>query len=177
MKFLITLLSLCVACSASAAVYKIVRPDGTVVYSDQPPQDNARPHELPPLQTVPAESLAPTSPARPSSAPSEPAPALYKNLAIVVPEKEGTVRDGSGQISVQLALEPALMTNEGDYIVVYLDGKVAAQGSGTAFILGNVDRGSHTLEASVLSQGGETLIRSDAVTFFVHRPSVNMPAR
>lgn len=175
-KLLILLLSFCLTCPALAAVYKSVRPDGTVVYSDQPPKENARPLDLPPLQTMPAENLAPTTPnPEPTSQPAAP-PELYQSLNIVLPEPDSTVHD-AGQVSVQLALEPALSTKEGDYIEVFLDGKSVARGSGTAFILGNVERGSHTLEASVLSQAGQTLISSPAVTFFVHRPTVNRPGR
>lgn len=167
MKLFILILSLVLAAPTSAAVYKTVRPDGSVVYSDQPPKNAAQPLHLPPLQMIPAESLAPATP------PPEAAAEVYQDLAIVLPENNGTIRDAIGQVPVQVALQPALLTKEGDIIVVYLDGQLAAQGSGTAFILNNVERGSHSLEAAVLSEKGQSLIRSSSITFFVHRPTLN----
>src|SRR3569623_1804134 len=146
MKMFALLLAFVIATPALAAVYKTVRPDGSVTYSDQPPRDEAQPHTLPPLQTIPAENLAPAAPA-----------------------------PNRSNIAVQVALDPPLVTKEGDYIVIALDGKPAAQGSGSGYTLTNIDRGTHTVEASVSSAAGQTLIRSAPVTFHLQRISANRP--
>lgn len=180
MKLISLLLVFCLATPASAAVYKTVRPDGSVVYSDQPPRNEAEPHPLPPLQMIPSESLAP-APApqeRNDSKTNTPAAAeAYRSLAILDPQADGTVRDASGQVVVQVALDPPLATEAGDRVIIYLDGEPLAQGTDTAYTLDNVDRGTHTVEASVSSGPGRVLIRSPAVTFHVQRTSVNAPAR
>lgn len=176
MKLFALLLAFAIATPALAAVYKTVRPDGSVVYSDQPPRDEAQPHTLPPLQTIPAENLAPSAPApNRSSSNNAPVAEIYQSLAIAQPEQDATLRDNSGNITVQVALDPPLVTKEGDYIVIALDGKPAAQGSGTGYTLTNIDRGTHTVEASVSSAAGQTLIRSAPVTFHLQRISVNRP--
>lgn len=180
MKLICLLLALWLATPALAAVYKTVRPDGSVVYSDQPPRDEAEPHRLPPLQMIPSESLAPAAPPqeRNNSKNNTPAPAeLYRSLAITQPQADGTVRDSSGQVVVQIALDPPLVTETGDQLTIYLDGQPVAQGTDTAYTLDNVDRGTHTVEASVGSGPGRILIRSPAVTFHVQRTSVNAPMR
>lgn len=177
MKLLALLLAFSIATPALAAVYKTVRPDGSVVYSDQPPRDEAAPHPLPPLQMIPSESLAPATPPQDSGSNNAPPAELYRSLTIAQPEADGTVRDPAGHVVVQVALDPPLITKEGDFIVISLDGKPVAQGSGTTYTLDNVERGMHTVEASVSSGPGQILIRSPAVTFYVHRTSVNFPAR
>lgn len=175
MKLFALLLAFVIATPALAAVYKTVRPDGSVVYSDQPPRDEAQPHTLPPLQTIPAEALAPAAAAPTRSSNSAPVAEIYHSLAIVQPEQDATLRDNPGNITVQVALDPPLVTKEGDYIVVALDGQPAAQGSGTSYTLANIDRGTHTVEASVSSAAGQILIRSAPVTFHLQRISVNRP--
>ena len=177
MKLLVLVLALGLIAPASAAVYKTVRPDGSVTYSDQPPRDETAPHALPSLQMVPAENLAPAAPARQAASDSSPPSALYHSLAITQPEQNGTVRDTAGRVTVQVALDPPLDTKQGDYLIVYLDGQPAVQGGATSFTLDNIDRGTHTVEASVSSGPGHSLIRSAPVTFHVHRTTVNRPAR
>lgn len=178
MKLIALLLAFCLAVPASAAVYKTVRPDGSVVYSDQPPRDEAEPHRLPPLQMIPSENLAPATPPQDRGNNDKAPPAeLYRSLAITQPHADGTVRDSAGQVVVQVALDPPLATEAGDQLIIHLDGQPVTQGNDTAYTLDNVDRGTHTVEASVSSGSGRILIRSPPVTFHVHRPSVNAPGR
>lgn len=177
MKPIVLLLALSLATPGFAAVYKTVRPDGTVVYSDQPPTEQAAPLNLPQLQLIPGENLA-APPTPRDRGINEEAPAeLYRSLAIVEPEPDGTVRDTTGRVPVRIDLDPPLITKEGDYLILYLDGQPVAEGSTPQFTLEDVDRGTHRLEAAVSSAAGQTLIRSPAVTFHLHRTSVNLPAR
>lgn len=170
------LIAFSLAIPASAAVYKTVRPDGSVVYSDQPPRDAAEPHPLPPLQTIPADNLAPTTTPQKNggnNASTQP----YHSLTITQPQQNGTVQSPPGNVDIQLALDPPLDTKQGDHVTVYLDGQPAAQGTDISYTLENVDRGAHTVAASVNSAPGQILIQSSPVTFFLHRPSINLPPR
>ena len=47
----------------------------------------------------------------------------------------------------------------------------------TAFALQNVERGTHTLQAVVVDEDGDDLARSSIVSIFVHKPTLNSPAR
>lgn len=168
MKLPFIVVLLCLSASAAAAVYKSVLPDGTVVYSDRPPTDDATPAELPEIQFIPAP---------PPPAVTEPAPApdktlkknYYQRVEITSPAQDGTVRDNTGTVVVEIATEPGLLLRAGHYITVYLDGKLVAEETGTQATLHNIDRGTHTLNASVNSKQGESLITSPSVTFHLHR--------
>jgi len=169
MRFILTLLLLGVTASAAAAVYKWVQPDGSIIYSDRPPTKNAAPTDLPEVQEI---IIAPTPPLSDESAPirsQEDQAVNYTNLEITEPANDSTIRDNAGNISIKLAIEPAL--KEGDSIAVLLDGKIIGQGHGTSISLSNVDRGTHTLMAIVKNAQNKTLISSSSVTLHLMRVS------
>src|SRR3569623_3310307 len=100
MKMFALLLTFVIATPALAAVFKTVRPDGSVVYSDQPPRDEAQPHTLPQLQTIPAENLAPSAPApKRSSSNNGPVAEIYHSLANVHPEQDAPHLDNPRNIT------------------------------------------------------------------------------
>jgi Domain of unknown function (DUF4124) len=170
MRFILTLLLLGVAASATAAVYKWVQPDGAIIYSDRPPTKNAAPADLPNVQEI---TIAPTPPSSDESTPissQDDQAVKYTNLEITEPANDSTIRDNAGNISIKLAIEPTLQ--EGDSIAILLDGKVIGQGHGTSISLSNVDRGTHTLTAIVKDAQNKTLISASSVTFHLMRTSV-----
>lgn len=168
MRFVVVFLALTAAASASAAVYKWVKPDGSVVYSDRAPVENAAPTELPALQEIKMPPPPPPSPSTTPAAQTE--EDTYTNLAITEPADNSAFRNNAGQVTVKLALDPALQ--QGDAIVILLDGKEIGRGRSTALSLSNVDRGTHTLKASVKDADGNTLISSSPISFTLQRTSV-----
>ena len=171
MRLFATLILLSIAANAPAAIYKWVKPDGSVIYSDRPPTESATPADLPPVQEI--KMPPPPPPPEPSSsnqaAQAQPAEE-YTKLEITEPANNSTVRDNGGQVSVKLSLEPQLQ--EGDVTTILLDGNEIGQGRGTSLTLTNVDRGTHTLQAAVKDAQGTTLISSPTITFTVQRVSV-----
>lgn len=173
----ITLVLLLIAANATAAVYKWTKPDGSVIYSDQPPTENATPADLPQVQEI--TIVPPPS----SSGEDEEAPSKtervrkveYTKLAITAPEDQAVLRENSGDVAVSIQLDPALQ--QGDKVAVILDGKEIGQGAGTAMTLSNIDRGTHTLQAAVKDSDGNTLIQSPTITFTVQRTSLLQPGR
>jgi len=171
MRSIVAFLALTVAVSASAAVYKWVQPDGSVVYSDRAPVENTAPTELPELQEIKMPPPPPPSPDSPASAPPQQSQrTAYTKLQISAPADQSAFRNNAGQVTVKLDLEPALQ--EGDAIAVVLDGKEVGQGKSTALSLSNVDRGTHTLGAVVKDAQGGTLISATPITFTLQRTSV-----
>ena len=170
MRLIATLILLSITASASAAVYKWVKPDGSIIYSDRPPTDNTAPADLPPVQEIrivpPPSSPEPTQNTQPDQAQTS----EYTTLEITEPANDSTIRENAGQVSVKLALEPPLQ--DGDVTSITLDGREIGQGKGTALSLTNVERGTHTLQAAVKSAQGRTLITSSTVTFHLQRTSV-----
>lgn len=173
MRFIVTLLLLSIAASATAAVYKLVKPDGSVIYSDRPPIENAAPTELPELQEI--KITPPPTPSSEDNADEQQAnqdqSISYTKLEITEPANDSAIVENSGQINIKLTLEPPLQEQQGDIISILLDGKQIGQGKSTALTLSNVDRGKHTLRAVVKSAQGSALITSPAVTFNLRRAS------
>jgi len=64
---------------------------------------------------------------------------------------------------VSVSVKPAL--NTGDTVVLYLDGKEYAIGTGNSFTLNGVERGTHQLRAAVRDPNGKILDSSPTTTF------------
>lgn len=173
MRLITTVLLLSIAASATAAVYKWVQPDGSVIYSDRPPVESATPAELPSLQEIKIVPPPPSSaePVEDSQA-NEPQTTEYTSLSISEPADDSTIVENSGRVTVQLAIDPPLQGAQGDSIAITLDGKEIGQGKGTTLNLTNVDRGKHTLQAAVKNAQGNVLITSSSITFNLRRSSV-----
>jgi hypothetical protein len=80
-----------------------------------------------------------------------------------------------GQLDVTVSVDPPLQA--GHQLQLYLDGEpVATLDPGNNQIrLSGVYRGAHTLEAEVLDQEGESLLRSDPLPFSVRQTSIQNP--
>lgn len=165
---------------APADVYRWVDEDGTVHYSDEP-REGAERLELGEPATVqtPDAGAAPAreEPEAPEEAEREADDEGYERFAITSPQPEQTIQSAPGRVPVALALQPQL--REGHAVTLLLDGEPVQQSplEGLELTLEPVDRGTHTLEARVTDDRGEVLARTDRVTFYLHRPSVNLPAR
>jgi hypothetical protein len=160
------------AATAPAAIYRSLDEQGNVVFSDQPGRGAQR-IDLPPVPTYEAPDLRP---ARPHDRPSaQPAPINYSKLEIRQPAPDATLRDNSGAVSVIAVIEPEL--GAGHRLQFYLDGQAKGEpGTETRASFSNVDRGAHRVEVAVVNAAGEELRRSESVTFYLHRQSVNSPA-
>jgi len=167
MKRLLILLLL--AGSAHAEVYKSINAEGEVVYSDTPTQ-GAEAVKLPALPTYTPPPVTPST----SSAEEVVEKAAYEDFVFVKPEDEATVRNNQGIINAELKLTPVLRRVH--RIQFYLDGEAYGEpGKSTRTTMSNVDRGEHSLTASVLDTDGETLISADPVIVHLHRETIYNP--
>jgi len=175
MKQLVLTLCLALACTTALAekVYKVIQPDGSVLFTDSPPPDeNAEPVDIPPINTTPP--LASPRDAFDDSPAAEPQQA-YAEFKITSPENDASFWDTGGNVSVELSLEPSL--RPGDKIDVLLDGESAGGGRSTAITLTEMDRGTHNIQALVKDSAGKVLARSNTVTFTLQKGSLNAPQR
>ncbi|MDN5869290.1 MAG: DUF4124 domain-containing protein [Nitrococcus sp.] len=166
------LLFLLAAPVAAAEVYKWTDENGVVHFSDRPHPDAMRVDVGEPLvYSPPPIDFEATATAKPSAA----APG-YAHFSIVEPQPEATVRNNPGTVVVRLEVEPDL--RDGDRIQVLLDGQPVTTGGPSAdtVTLRQVYRGAHTLSALIKDNAGEVIARADPVTFYMHRPSVHIPA-
>jgi hypothetical protein len=176
MKPFLAAVVLLLALPAQAEVYRIVNPDGSVTFTDQP-QPGAETVELPPMSTYPAPRVSAPDQAS-SGQDGESEDAGYSSFVVVAPAPEATIRDNQGNLSMQVRVEPALQVEQGHRIQFMVDGVDQGEPStSTAVTFQNVDRGSHTLSARLIDAEGTTLMTAPAVTVFLRRASVNFPAR
>lgn len=150
-----------------AAVYKQVNENGEVVYSDKPAA-GAEKMDLPELPTY---TPPPVPLVRPADAPVE--SEIYQGLEVTKPADDSTIRNNLGIIEVQLRIEPALKVREKHRLQLYLDNeRYGPLIDKTAIMMSNIERGEHTLSASVFDADGNVVIASAPVTVHVKRESV-----
>jgi len=164
--------------SAHAAIYRSVDAQGNVVFSDQP-TGNAHEISLPPITTYSPPPKTETSPATPATTTlTLPAAASYQQFSVVAPVQDQAFWDNTGDVDVHVAIQPALNTDAGHRFVFYLDGTTEGEPvSGPATVFHNVDRGEHTVWASVVDAQGQTIATTEKVRFQLHRQALNSPLK
>lgn len=170
---------------------RVTLPELSVVPYRAPVGPPAKPSVEGPSPTQPSASV-PTDPMPPADAPpgNEPAetgsssaapnaretasasdasgasagPADYELVAIRVPANNATVISPSGELNIELALQPDLRPT--DSIQLFLDGQqVRDQLRSPRFSISGLELGSHILEARVVGPEGTLLRRSKSVLF------------
>jgi len=155
---------------AYGEIYKRVNPDGTVVFSDEPTQD-AELINVKPIQTIPFPKVK-TTPSQPQASQQDKNSSKYISVTITQPLHDEAIRKNNGVINVSIAVKPKLNNAVGHLIYLTLDGKdIAKPTSSTTFTLNNVDRGSHTLVATIRDKNGKIILQSAPVTFHLQRYS------
>ena len=173
MRYIVCIIFLLGAGVASAQTYKWVDENGVVHYSDRPVEgaeqvsiDYVKPSSTP----SPQRRYERPAPAASTTAPDEEQDAArYRSLEIGSPAEEETVWNNQGLLTVNLALQPGLLP--GHRVRVFLDG-TPTESSSTSVQLENVFRGAHTLQAEVLDNNGNMVMRSQPRRFFVQQTSI-----
>lgn len=173
MKKITVLLLALAAAVAQAEVYKSINADGEVVYSDT----RSKGSEVMNMPDLPTYSPPPVIPS--SASPSEEAAVeteVYQDLVFLKPVDGSTVRDNQGVINAELKLTPALHNKLKHRVQFFLDGEAYGKpGYSLRSTMNNVDRGEHTLTASVLDANGDTLISAAPVIVYLHRMTIYNP--
>jgi hypothetical protein len=152
--------------SSTAGIYKWVDENGKVHYSDTEVH-GAEEVELPKTVTFTPTNSTPSGAVSNGKADSAGALA-YAKMVIVKPEMNETINSNEGNVDVGITLTPDL--RPGHSITLYLDGKkLVKELKKVATTLTNIDRGSHTLRASVMDKEGIALINSKSVIFHLKR--------
>lgn len=137
-------------------VYKTVDKDGNIIFTDKP-SENSEEIKLKELQTIKNPN-----PARLDTDFSSPKKEVisYKRFFVANPANGAGIRSNNGNVSISLTLEPPLRS--GHKVIITLDGKEVANGSGLSVSLQNQDRGSHTVGANVVDSNGKKLISTSS---------------
>jgi hypothetical protein len=102
--------------------------------------------------------------------------AVYEDFVFLTPEDDATIRNNQGIINVELKLTPALRSRRNHRVQFYLDGEAYGEPvSSIQTTMSGVERGMHTLTASVLDANDDSLISADPVIVHLHRESIHNP--
>jgi hypothetical protein len=168
---ILVLLALLAASVTVAETWRWTDDEGVVHYSDRP-QPGA---ELIVLdEPNSSQSLSTRNRSTSSNAGADPADDTagairYNSLEVASPGAEETLWNIEGVLNVSLSLNPALQP--GHQGRIYFDG-TPQMVTGTSFQLQNVYRGVHNLQAEVLDETGNMMIRSRTNRFYVQQSSV-----
>ncbi len=146
-------------------VYKIVDEAGRITYTDTPPAENGADQlQLPQINHLPV-----SKPAEADNFLADTAVfAGYSVVDLVAPRDDSLIHYDQQNIIVQLALTPELQS--GHFVQFYLDGTAYGRPqAATSYAIGNLQRGSHTVSARVVTAGGETVANSQSVRVHVQR--------
>ena len=146
-------------------LYKWVDDQGNVHYSDKP-QPGATKLHLPKPTTYAAPTTA--MPPQVSGAESKRGnrtAAGYTDFEIAAPGPEQTYWNVQS-VTVSLSVQPAL--HNGDTVTITLDGKSQGPGASTSATFDGLDRGAHTVSATLQMAKGGTMI-AKPVTFYIQK--------
>jgi len=167
----LSLLLATLPCAALATkAYRWTDAQGVVHIQDQP-HEGAEEIELGSVQTY----KAPPVPSTPSVAtPAQPAGSSYQSCNIAQPANDAVLWEQNA-VTVSVQVQPALTGD--DQLWLSFDGRSIAPQSpgGTSFVISPIDRGTHTVSATVRSATGTPLCSGAASTFHVRQPSVLSP--
>ena len=95
---------------------------------------------------------------------------FYRTFRVTSPTQDEAIRDNAGNVTIRLSLQPGLRS--GDTIDISLDGRRVGSGDSTTVHLAQVDRGTHTVRATIRDANGQVVARTDGVTFHLLRVAV-----
>ena len=168
----------------AAQVYKIVDKDGNVTYTDKPPEDGSKPMDLPPLSVIETPEYGKTSRQQAEEAvaagetPELPLRTLrnrFKDFAIISPLQEESVWRPDGPISIAWSSSNQLI--EGMMVQIFLDGQQQASTTAPMIPVNGLERGEHTVTATIKDAKNRTVATAQPITFYVRQPGLYNTAR
>ncbi|MBW9265237.1 MAG: DUF4124 domain-containing protein [Candidatus Thiodiazotropha sp. (ex. Lucinisca nassula)] len=146
-------------------VYKYISEDGEVIYSERYHPDAER------IKVTDSKKTTALPPDEQSDE-ARAAAGEYATFSIVQPNDDETIRNEDGSVPVGITLSPDLA--EGHVIHLYVDGtKLESDIKQTQLILQQLSRGTHSLQAKIVTSEGESLKESNSITFHLRQPAVN----
>lgn len=148
-------------------LYKWVDDQGNVHYSDKPQPGATKVHLPKPTTYAAPDVAAPAAQAAGSEGKNKRAPVArgYNDFEIAAPAADQTYWNVQS-VTVTITVQPAL--HAGDTVTITLDDKSQGPGGSTSATFDGLDRGEHTVHATLTMTGGGTMI-AKPVTFYIQR--------
>ena len=159
--------------AGGTTTYRWVDADG-IHYSDQPHPGA----EQITLTRAPAYSSGQNQPspasARPARAASDPAEFSYDSCAVIQPAQDQVLVNVR---SVTISVQANPPKRSSDRVVLSLDGRSIEPESNDQqeFSFTAIDRGTHTISASIRGADGTSLCQTAALSFHVRQPALGRP--
>ena len=154
-----------------ANIYEWRDSQGTMHYSSTP-HAGATPIQLPASShvTAPKKLAKPSWLVEKKDGANEGAPqTTYTQCSFITP-KNGQTFQNQRQVPFSIQLEPILQAD--NHIQVFVDGKAFSYAHNkTRFVISNLERGEHQIQANVLDKSGAVLASTNAITIFIHYPT------
>ena len=173
-RYILLALLLAPLAAAAQSIYRTTDEHGNVIFTDAP-GTNTEQSERVELQST---NTAPPPPQRPEpvTPPAAEEEAIAYTVQITDPIDQTSMPMGPGNFTVSARVEPE--PGEDDSLQLFIDGiPWGDPQSATTWNLTNIFRGQHDLTVAVITGNGTTLVSSDPIRVFVHRPSINFRAR
>ena len=156
--------------TAQAEVYRHVDQYGNVTFSDEP-MDGGETVDVKPVTTITLpkpEAVQETETLREQV---EEVGAVYDSVALTYPANDQAFHSGNGNVTFEISSSPGLQ--DGHQYEVTLDGQPVGQTRSNQLTVENIFRGTHEAGIHIVDENGVQVKTGDAVTFTVHRPTVN----
>jgi len=164
---------------ATADIYRTIDSNGITTFSDQP-NAAAEAVKLPSanIVTSPVSAEKKTGNGHDKNALSKKSD--YTGFSLLKPKDQETLPNPT-DMTMSVAVSPEL--REGDTVQFFLDGQSVAPAAANTIVVipktrgDNVilDRGTHTAYAELLNAAGNSLEKTDSVTFYIHYQSALFP--
>lgn len=152
-------------CVNAETVYKTVDKEGNIIFTDKPSADSEE-IKLQELQTI--KNPNPAKYKEQGRAKDKSKALSYTSFTVISPENGSGLRSNNGSVNISLKLEPALQG--GHKIIIALDGEEISNGSSSSASVQNLDRGMHSISASIIDGNGNK-VSSTSSSFSLLRAS------
>jgi hypothetical protein len=157
--------------AAGTTTYRWVDADG-IHYSDQPhPGAEQITLSRAPVYSSGQDQSPPAASVRPSHAANDAAEFRYDSCAVVQPAQDQVLVNVH---SVTISVQANPPKRSGDRVVLSLDGRSVEPESNDQqdFSFTAIDRGTHTISASIRGADGSSLCQTAALSFHVRQPAL-----
>jgi hypothetical protein len=163
MRILMVVFLLAFAGIASAVdVYKYVDDKGVIHYTDKPPSKDAKPTDLPPLQTY--------SPTAPAAAAPATLPKTDFTVSIASPTPDQFFREPAAEVPIAANVSPAMVGGFGLRYFVDTTAVTPDPIPEMRWTVGGLEPGEHLLSVALYDANGREIARSAPVTIHMAPP-------
>lgn len=165
-RWIALLLGLCVVSLAVADIYKTIGPDGSVIFSDKPVDQQSTEVKLKPVSVSTSKQNTPKLTPQ-MLKPDENLPPVQKPSINFIKPSDGETIWNQADIEVVTQVQPDLA--KGDRVRLLVNNKAVQTNDTGKFELTYFERGTQYLRAEIIGNDGQVKASTKSITIYVHR--------